>query len=304
MQKAILFIFTSLVIISNLSAEPIKTDVALSQGYRREKLKYKIKRPGNNSCSNLMGVLEFKKMNIYTTQLACTLTKQDYFLQAIGSYGLIYGGKAEDYDSSFFIARSFYNSVDYDIKGNYTAEGALRIGKNIRFENGFNLSPRIGYSAYMQRLRLSDPERTVVNYRTRPQTCHKMKLSHLHSHFRAHWYAPELGVQLSQTIVNNVQLFGGYTFLYPIKSTAKGATTLKQRQRNYTITNKATKSFGNIINIGLKWLFSTNWTAGIEYEYTKLYSKGGHDHRGRFSWPMKNATLTSYEGRVSLAYTF
>ena len=109
-------------------SDTYKTDVELSQGYRRDSLNLKV--GGHKQ--------HFKHVNEYTTRVGATVrNNNDYFLKGIIGYGDVYSGKVG-------------HSNHHKVKGDYTADFQVTFGKDMRMSDGWSVSPTVGYGVYIQ----------------------------------------------------------------------------------------------------------------------------------------------------------
>lgn len=296
------FLLLGLVFSTTLVAEQATIDVELSQGYRRDKLDFSISGPHGKP--NVISELTFKHIDIYVTGLRAKLTKDDYFLQGMVAYGIVCHGKAIDDDYLFNNRKGQFSHSTHDIPGEYTTDVALRFGKNFTCANDVVVSPHVGYSAYVQKLRFRHGEGWVMHPLSR-----KGKSSYtihgLNSTYKSSWYGPELGVACKKALTSKIDLRVSYTLLFPLKYDGKGHWNLRSKHdRHFDLNNKSSKSFGNIVGAGVEWTLTPYWVLKAEYEFMKFYAKGGHMKVGSHRVPMNKAHLTSNEVRLVLGYAF
>lgn len=282
-----------------LWSSPAKYDLELSQGYRQERLDFSISGPHKKP--DVLSELIFKDIDVYVTRLGAAVSKDHYFLKGTCSYGKVFHGKAVDNDYLFNHRKGLFSHSHHEIPGDYTVDGALRLGRHFELASGFVASPRIGYSAYLQKLRFRHGKAKLLH-----PVYGKMlsfRVHDLNSTYRSNWYGPELGFDLKKALTNAITLFGGYTVIYPLKYDAKGHWNLREKHlRHFDLNNKSSKSFGNIANAGIQWVLNRSWSLKVEYEFMKFYAKDGHMRKGHLHVPMHKAHLTSNEFRLTLAW--
>lgn len=295
-------LFLACALFSSVYADTVKTDVELSQGYRREKLDFSVAGPQHHP--NVLSELKFKDVDVYVTRLAVTLSKNDYFLKGIASYGIVYDGTTTDKDYLLDNRKGQFLHSKHDITGDYTADFIVRLGKHFTFDNSFVVSPHIGYGTYLQKLRFKHGYDQWVHPATGKHGP-KHKMHNLNSTYRATWYSPQVGIDLKKKICKNVVIFAQYSFLYPLKYDAKGHWNLRtDGSGHFDLSNKALKSFGHDASIGAEWEFTENWSIKAEYELMKFYTKDGHVHIHKYHQPMNKAHLSSSEVRLTVGYAF
>lgn len=285
-----------------LCAEQAKVDVELSQGYRRDKLDFSISGPHGKP--NVLSELTFKHIDIYSTGIRAQLTKDDYFLQAMAAYGVVCRGKAVDDDYLFNNRKGQFSHSTHDIPGEYTTDLAVRFGKNFACAKDAVVSPHVGYSLYVQKLRFRHGEGWVMHPFSRKGK-QSYKVHDLNSTYKSNWYGPELGIAYKKALSSKVRLSAHYTMIYPLKYDGKGHWNLRsKRDRHFDLNNKSSKSFGNILGAGLEWMLTPRWQLKAEYEFMKFYAKDGHMKVSGHRVPMHKAHLTSNEIRLVLGYIF
>lgn len=300
LHKSLLFL--GLFFATTLTAEQAKIDVELSQGYRRDKLDFSISGP--NGRPNIISELTFKHIDIYVTALRAELTKDGYFLQGMAAYGLVCHGKAIDDDYLFNDRKGQFSHSTHDIPGEYTIDFAARFGKHFACVNDVIVSPHVGYSTYVQKLRFRHGDGWVMHPLSRSGK-QSQKIHGLNSTYKSNWYGPELGCACKKALTKKICLTANYTLLFPLKYDGKGYWNLRAKHdQHFDLSNKSSKSFGNILALGAEWTLTPDWTLKAEYEFMKFYAKGGHMKVGKYRVPMNKAHLTSNEVRLVLGYIF
>jgi len=250
----------------NNSNDSLKTSVELSQGYRRDSLKTKVTRDHFSSKKH------YKSIDTWTTRVDCMVEKDDMFMKALVGYGDVYDGKLHDHSNGG-------HHSHHKVKGDYTADFALNFGKRFSWDNGWSVSPTVGYGVYVQ------------DFHTK---------HHKKDRQKAVWYSPQFGVCVNKSFNDTLNAYFDYTLLYPLNY--QGTVHHKHQNKHHKDQeNKAYKSAGNIFAIGLDWTFATNWSLKPEIEVMEFFSNGGDSqHRYR----LKSADRSSIEYRLVLGYTF
>lgn len=287
---------------SSLIASEAVFDVELSQGYKRERLDFSIS--GTHGKPNILSEIIFKHIDVYVTRLAASCMKNDYFVKGSAAYGVVCHGKATDNDYLFNNRKGKFSHSTLDIKGDYTADFVLRVGKQFHELYGCTVSPQIGYGGYYQKLRLRNGKGWVMHPFSHNGK-NKFSIHGLNSTFKSWWYGPQLGFEVKKAFTDAFSGYLSYFLVYPLKYDAKGHWNLRQKAwQDFNLHNKTSKSFGNIAGAGVDWKLDSNWTLKLEYEFMKFYSKGGHQNVGEHHTKLHRANLTSNEVRVTAAYTF
>ncbi len=299
MRTALAILFSC--ILSTAFADPATYEVELSEGYRQERLDWSISGPHGKP--NIVSELKFKHVDVYVTRLAVTLTKDDYFLKGIASYGHIFHGRFIDNDYEKSNRKGLFSHSTHSLKGDYTADGALLFGKHFTLDEGFTVSPQIGYGAYTQKYRIHQGT-GKMRYFSFGRT-HKTKFHGLNSTFKSNWYAPEIGIEVKKSLTKTVNIFASYTLLYPLKYDGKGYWNLREKKsRHFHFKNKSSKSYGNLAGLGVEWAFLQDWSVKVDYQFKKFYSRGGHESNPHHRVPLNKAHYTANEVRLTLAYSF
>ncbi|MBS0633833.1 MAG: hypothetical protein JSR37_00030 [Verrucomicrobia bacterium] len=166
------------------SSSSMKTELELSQGYRRDSLKFK----GSHGHH-----LKFKGIDTWTTRVDALVTKDDMFMKALVGYGDVYDGKLHAHNHHV------------KVKGDYTADFALTFGKRYNMENGWFVAPTVGYGVYLQ------------DFHTKHKHGNKARV-------KATWYSPQFGVCVNKQINDAWNAYFDYTLLYPMSLQVKSNT--------------------------------------------------------------------------------
>ncbi|MBS0656565.1 MAG: hypothetical protein JSR46_12370, partial [Verrucomicrobia bacterium] len=124
----------------------------------------------------------------------------------------------------------------------------------------------------------------------------------LNSTYHAKWYSPQAGLRGEMGITEKASLFGQYTFLYPLRFTAKAHWNLGM-QHHFSHYNKAFRSFGSIATLGSQYRCTDRLSIKVEVEYLYLRARGGRSTIHHNS-PIRDAKRIASEVRCSLVYAF
>ncbi|MBS0636568.1 MAG: hypothetical protein JSS12_03575 [Verrucomicrobia bacterium] len=295
-------LLVTLLLSGSLVASEAVFDVALSQGYKRERLDFSISGPHGKP--NILSELIFKHIDVYVTRLSASCTKDDYFIKGGAAYGVICHGSATDDDYFSNNRKGKFSHSTLDIKGDYTADLVLRVGKMFHEIYGCTISPQIGYGGYYQKLRLKNGKGWMLHPFSSSGK-DKFSIEGLNSTFKSWWYGPQLGCEVKKAFTKTISGYVSYFLVYPLKYDAKGHWNLREKGwQDFDLHNKTTKSFGNIAGAGVDWTLCKDWTLKLEYEFMKFYSRGGHQSVGKHHTKLHRAHLTSNEVRLTAAYAF
>lgn len=282
------YFFIALLLSATLAAS---VEVEVWQGYRRDKLTFTISGPRGRP--NILSELSYKDIDVYMTNLSMKVSHNDYFMKLHGAYGDIYNGKVRDSDYLGDNRTLEFSRSKHDITGDYTVDTSVYFGKTYR-QKSLRISPMIGFGYYEQKLRMQHGEQQLPLNR---------KVHNVNSTYQTHWYGPQIGFGLAKKLLQNLNVYGNYVFLYPLTYHANGYWNL--RDKHFSDKAKAQKSSGNIVTIGTKYTAYKSLHAGIEYQFMKFYAKDGHCYQnGHRTNLFREAIRTSNTVYLFLGYTF
>lgn len=280
-----------------LHAEAVKSELTLTQGYRRDKLNV-------HFAGHKDRHIHFKDMDIYATRLQYNLSKDSYFLNLIAGYGDIRNGRfSRAVPHDIFRHTSWH--FKQEINGSYTLDLQLALGKKFELCSQWSLSPKVGYSYSREKIHM---------HHTRLEARHHNReiLTKAHIHgvkgsYHADWYSPLVGLRVEKGMSDKLKLYADYSLLFPLAFRGKG-----ELKKHFPIVHakdhtKANRSFGNIGIVGIAYRL-TDWISfGLEYELTKYYAKGGHErlereNNGRQAIRKVNRTTSEIRLAVSLDF--
>ena len=283
----------------SVGQDDLKTTCELSQGYRKDNLKWSI--AGPHKRPNVLSELHWKDVKIHNTHLGLCFSKEHLFTSIDLAYGKVHSGKVHDRDWAFNNRKGLFSHSVSKVPHGHTLDGTVKIGMRLFPHTNLRLSPSIGYGAYEQKLSMKHGvQRSWMGHKM-----HKKLPKNLDSSYRARWYGPQVGLEAGMRLSESVSLAADYNFLFPLKYTGKGHWNLRERgARHFTHNAHAYKSFGHMGKVGANWEFADNWALKAECELMKFYAKGGRQGPKRQRVPFNKANRTSTEYRLTLAYAF
>ncbi len=208
---------------------------------------------------------KYKNIDTWTTRVGYMAEKDDMFFTGFAGVGDVYDGR---------LHRSHHHHHSRKVNGDYTADFSALFGKRFAFDNGWYLAPMVGYGVYFQ------------DFHTKHHSKERLK---------ALWYAPQFALCLKKDFSDNLKGYINYTLLYPLSLQTK--TRKHSGGHTRTVENKAYDSAGNILTVGLNWMFASNWSLRPEIEGMEFYSNGAHHKSG-------HAHRSAIEYRLVLNYAF
>lgn len=281
----------------SVGQDDLKTTVELSQGYRKDNLKWSI--AGPHKKPNVLSELHWKDVKIHNTHLGLCFSKDHLFTSIDLAYGKVHSGKCHDRDWAFNNRKGLLSHSVSKICGGHTLDGTVKVGLRCLPHPNLRLSPNIGYGFYEQKFRdKHGVQRSFMGF----EFHQKVRLD---SSYRARWYGPQVGLEGASRLSDSVSLAVDYNFLFPLKYSGAGHWKLREKAaRHFTQRSSAVKSFGHMGKVGLNWEFAENWALKPECELMKFYAGKGKSREKVGSAPFRKANRTSTEYRLTLAHAF
>lgn len=278
------------------------TSLEVSQGYRRDRLDIRSHRKTDGGKLHIKH--KFHDIDIYSSRLALSLSQEEYFLKAATRYGQVVDGRfhgeahrdGEGVHHAYHYKEQFHGKAH--IRGEYTVDATVSLGKNIPLDDGWTIAPTIGYGYSFQKYHTNKGhfthEQKLQHHKTHIAS-HKVHGHFSREHIKARWYSPQIGVRGEKACTESLKAYLQYDLLYPLIYRAN-VSHLEHKQKN-----TAWLSFGNTGTLGVDWNFAPGWHLAPECEAMALFAHGSHvqDHI-----KFKRAYLTSIEARLTLEYRF
>lgn len=291
MCKLLLFlsVFSVISVVNVLCAE---TEFEIKQGYRRDRLSWSVSGPEGHP--NILSKLTFKHLDVYTTSLRGRASHEGYFVEGVVGYGRILSGTSRDSDYFEDNRHREFSRSRHDVTGDYTFDLWVKGGKNFILDSVWKVSPFVGYSYYVQKVRM----RHGVLVQDEEKFPHS-KIHGLNTTYKAKWFGPQVGMRIERAVSKQLSLNVEYAFLYPLDFEGRGNWNL--RKLTFTQEAKASRSYGQIGHVGAKWTVDRHWSFSCEYELLSFIAKGGDKDRVN---PFRKAERHASQVRASIGYEF
>jgi len=255
---------------------PSPITVAVSSGYRQDKLRWSIS--GEDNDPNILSELKWKNLQImqigaYGSYTSC----RNYVVRASGDYGYIYHGDHTDTDY-FESGREFPFSKSTGKAGKgsvYDLDGGVgyRVTSSCK---RFVATPLVGYSFHGQNLHMYDGESEffIIPTSTGNITLPESPIPGLDSSYRTRWYGPWLGIDFSAKVEQCAYVFGGFEWHF-VNFRADGHWNLRKDLGPFY---HRANGFGYVATLGANWEIWDHWSIGVVSNYRNFRSRSGHEH--------------------------
>jgi hypothetical protein len=249
------------------AADEVTSKVEIGQGFRNDSLKWSTS--GHHKKPDVLSELDYKNLHTYLTTLKARLSNGTYLGEIEAAYGEICSGTSRD--SDYFKSHKIgeFSRCKARVPGDYSIDALAKVGRIFHLSSGMTFTSRLGYGTFWQKVRVKDGKQVI------PHQFRGKKLKHLNSTYKARWSAPFVECLLSIPLTNAVTADLGYTFFYPVQFKGEGHWNL--RHRHMTLTNAASKSFGQKGTAGLRWALSDRLELGALCSLSQFQAKGGHE---------------------------
>jgi opacity protein-like surface antigen len=299
------WLILSSLIISSLSAATVpggfndrddqpKVDLEVTQGYRVDRNTWSM--AGPHKKPNTLLEIKNKHIRIYQTRLNASVMSNDAFGRLQLGYGDVIKGSLR---GSMYERNNkrgeVYRAVE-KIKGSYVWDGRVSFGKMFHVRSDWSISPLIGYQWQKEKLKTRSGEQKIPE---------RHKIKHAKSVYKSTWDAPFIGALAAVKLSDTVGLFAEYNFFAAVRNTSKGT---EKHHLGFKSKSHRRKGFGNMGNVGLAFKLSDRLSLGAEYQLAHFVARGGKaksvPSHSKERLPMRRASLTSSEVRLSLNYAF
>jgi len=281
----------------------VQTSVQVGQGYRRDWFKFNIS--GCKGGPDILSELTWKNMDVHLSTLRANVTKGDYVAAAEVAYGNIVDGKMRDSDyASSRRIREFSRSYS-KISGDYTLDALAKIGRKIAFENGYSLTPSLGYGAFWLNMRTRHGKRLVSKGRD-------LKQKHFHglnTTYKARWMAPFVNLLFTVPLRSNWDLSLGYSFFFPVRYRAKARWNL--RDFDFEDVSNKMNNLGQKLEATLSWACTERVGVHFTGAFSDWITRGGrvtHAVEKGNRYPegqrFRKSHRQSLDTQLSLSYDF
>jgi hypothetical protein len=179
------------------------TDVSLlySVGERNTTVDWNIAGNLQGTNPNIISELTWRDIKSHQLSVGAIWSEDDYFMNALGEYGVVYSGQNQDSDyNSDNRQDEFSRSVNNAGKG-YMLDAEVNYGKNFIISPNLKASASFGYSEHRQHLKMYDGTQVIGS----------ADLTGLDSLYQANWKGPQIGLGLNYLHKKNVFL-ADYTY--------------------------------------------------------------------------------------------
>lgn len=271
-------------------------DVEISQGYRRDKLKWSISGPHGKP--NIGSETTYSNLHIYQTRFTSQFKASDYFAKLQFGYGYVINGRGRDSDYGRNDRMNEFSRVRSKVRNSHIWDTTLRAGKDFRLSETCTVSPLVGYMWEVDSLRTKHGKQTYWPLQ---------RVKHLNSAYKARWDAPFIGVRASLMAATAVQIYAEYDFLFRLYYHANGHRNLLHLK--FREHSKRSKGFGQMGQVGVAYTLFNNCFLKLEYALSELSAKGGmhtwkRHQRSTLRQHFHKARQTSSEVRLCFDYAF
>jgi hypothetical protein len=219
-------------------------------------------------------------------------------------YGNVLRGACRDSDYFQDNRRNEFSRSLSKLSGSYNIDSYIKFGRIIYFNNSISLTTSLGYATYLQKYNLHDGYQSLVGI----NTFHKnqLKIPGLKSSYKARWSAPFIDFVLTVPILTSVNIDLGYTFYYPVSYNGHGHWNLRKNPGpNYTQKARASKSFGQRGEFGLRYAISNRFEIGFKLGTMHFIANDGSDRWTHLmKSPFRKAQRTSIDYMITASYSF
>lgn len=296
--------FTTLIACSTtLKAEDVHFDIEASQGYRVDKLQWST--AGANNLPNISSDVTFKDIKIYQTRVKSKVSWYGYFTKIELGYGDVLSGHMSDREFLDNNRRFEFFRSRHHLSGSCTLDAVIKVGKDFTVEKVWTITPLVGYSLNIEKLRIRRGVQTVdATYYGEIKKTHR-KMHHDHSHYKGQFDAPFIGISAKRSL-QKFDFFAEYNFLFAMMYHGRGFWNF-QEDFHFKQESSRHQGFGHVGTLSTSYELIPNLRAKAEYQFSLLEAKGGKqtDHFSRESKiPFRKARLTSSEVRFALECAF
>ena len=282
--------------------DEFQTKLELGQGFRQDHLKWSIS--GQHKKPNILSELDFKDVKIYMSTLRGILYNDKYKGELTLGYGKVYSGTCRDSDYFRNDRRAEFSRSYSRIPGSYNVDTSIKFGRIFPLNHGLTFTSSIGYATYIQKYDMRNGYQTILG----TKTFHKnqMKISGLKSSYKARWSAPFVDFVLTVPILPSVHIDVGYTFYYPVTYSGHGYWNLRKNPGpNYTQKARASKSFGQRGEFGLRYACTSRFELGFKLGTMHFVASDGTDRwKHLLKTPFRKSERTSVDYMFTASYSF
>lgn len=260
-------------------------DAYLSAGYRQDRLSWTIAAPSGSP--NILSLLEWKDLRLWEIkgQFDVLLCNRIY-IRGYADYGKICHGRNRDSDyDGDNKTLEFSRSVAKSDKGEvFDFSGGIGYQFNLSdwlclCDNQWTITPLVGYSYHEQHLRDYDGVQVISEgFNEIGEEVPAGPLGPfpgLHSNYRAKWRGPWVGFDTSCEIFCNWKIFGSFEYHWAHYHGTGHWNLRPEFVKDFTQTTH--NGHGYLVDIGTRYEFWCNWSAGIDFQYQWMRSGSGRD---------------------------
>ena len=241
----------------------------IGAGYRQDSLNWNIS--GGEFGPNILSELKWKDLWMWTASSELKIIfPYNFYFRFNGDYGKICHGKNQDID---YLGddRSHAFSISYS-KANKGEAFDFSFGTGYQysiFQDRFKISPLFGFSHHEQHLRMIHGE--LVFDLLDPSL--QGSLSDLHSHYRAQWHGPWIGVDADFDLSSHFKIFGRYEYHWAFYN-GTGHWNLRNDLDGFEHSGFGK---GFLISMGTSYKFFSDWGLGAIIKYQTMQMHHGAD---------------------------
>lgn len=247
------------------------SDFSLGLGYRQDHFDWHIGLEHDGP--NVLSELKWKDLQMFQVSgtLRALLCNAIYF-RGKADYATIFHGSVTDTDFEgrnrtfpYLKSKSSANKGEaFDLSAGLGYEFTL-------FCERFTFCPLAGYSLQEQHLRMYNG-RLLLD--ADDPDFQPFYFSGLHSNYRAKWYTPWVGFDVSYTFDCDLVYYGEFEYHW---GNYKGTGHWNMRDEFTDDFDHSGRAHGGVFTFGAKYPFGCCWTAGVEMNYQYFQVTNGRD---------------------------
>lgn len=236
-------------------------------GYRRDSLEWNIAGNIYGQNPNILSELEFTDIEIYQAGIEINAMLNRFYSRGSVFVGTIVDGTGMDSDYTYDNRHGLWSRSQFKIKDNNVYDLDLGVGYELTFfYNKFTAVPLIGLSYHKQNLRFTDGVQIIPDSGPFPG---------LNSTYKTEWKSWWLGIDMCYKI-SNIHLMSSLEYHRADYEASADWNLIDDFQHPVSFIHTADGD-GIVIDLGINYILSGNWSAGFNYCYYSWSTDAGYD---------------------------
>jgi hypothetical protein len=269
-NRILAFALTGLIFAFESYALTPTPSITYTLSNRDTNLNWNIAGDANGANPNVASELSWTDIKSNHLGIGLNWNDGDYFLNTLGEYGLIYSGNAQDSDYNLNNRHGEYSRAITDAGKGFMFDAQINYGKNFIISSDFKISISAGYSSHTQHLSLYDGIEVISN----------TPLDNLDSVYEAKWSGPQVGMNTSYRLNNNIVSIG-YTHQ---QVTLKSYTdwNLRSDLEHPKSMTQSANGAGRVLSIGVEHALSNKSSLTLKVISRDYMADGMHTFHNVF----------------------